>query len=295
LFAYSGEGLHFDFDPYFVPAWQKVKANGASGSGIDMGANSQTTTPASDTSRVRSLKVSMPCKFLPPAEIVSTGCNVADTTTRYTTVMTNGTDGVYATNWKTNYGTAPNNVLGAAAKDVYLLNPDGWSFLKGTPNNPLGALAVKAPFQAPTFTAAGYFYAQSPNTINNCNNCYATGYSTVVGNPDAAYLLPVNADENGNASLDADGNPVYLRDATNAIMFGADNKPLVAGAPIDLTVIIEKYLASLGEVNASNLPLNRISLQKALPASTTGFPVMQPLCGTIGQDPLVPKRMSVTV
>ena len=289
LFAYSADGFHMDFDPYFVPAWQKVKANGAAGSGIDMGLNTQTTTPASDTSRARSLKVNMTCKFLPPAEIVSTGCSVADTTTRYTTVMTNGADGVYTTNWKTNYGTAPNNVLGAAAKDVYMLNPNGWQFLKGTPNNPLGALAVKAPFQAPSFTVGGYFYAQSPDTINNCNNCYATGYSTVVGNPDAAYLLPVNMDENGNASLDANGNPVYVRDANNAIMFGADKKPLVAGSPIDLTVVIEKYLASLGgEVTAGNLPLNRISLLKALPASTTGFPVMQPLCGAIGQNPLAP-------
>ena len=287
MFAYSAEGFHMDFDPYFLPSWQKVKANGAAGPGIDLGLNSQTTAPATDTSRARSLKVNITCKFLPPAEIVSTGCNVADTTTRYTTVMTNGTDGVYSTNWRTNYGVAPNNVLGAAAKDVFLLNPDGWQFLKGTPNNPLGVLAVRAPFQAPSFTVGGYWYAQSPNTINNCNNCYATGYSTVVGNPDAAYLLPVNMDANGNPSLDANGNPVYMRDANNAIMFGADAKPMVAGAPIDLTVIIEKYLASLGgEVTAANLPLNRISLQKALPASTTGFPVMQPLCGVVGKDPL---------
>ena len=289
LFAYSGEGFHMNFDPYFIPTWQTVYPTGlptpTSPAGIYLANNSQVTKPATDTSRARSLKVSMACKFLPPAEIVSTGCNVTDTTTRYTTVMTDAADGKYAINWRTNYGTAPNNVLGAVAKDVYLLNPDGWQFLKGTANNPQGSLAVKAPFQAPTFTVSGYFYAQSPNTVNNCNNCYVTGYSTVVGNPDTAYLLPVNVGADGKASLDADGNPVYKRDANNNIIIGSDRKPVVDGDPIDVTVIIEKYLASLGSVNSTNLPLNRISLLKALPDSnsTLGFPVMQPLCGTVGK------------
>jgi 2',3'-cyclic-nucleotide 2'-phosphodiesterase (5'-nucleotidase family) len=287
LFSYSADGFHMDFDPYFVPSWQKVKAAGAPGAGIDLSTNAQTTAPAGDTSRARSLTVKMPCKYLPPAEIVSTGCDVNDTATRYATVMTAATDGKYTAAWVTNYGTGVNAVPGYAARDTWLLNPDGWQFLKGTPNNPNGVLAVKAPFQAPTFTAAGYFYAQSPNTLNNCNNCYPTGYSTTVGHPDAAYLLPVNVGADGNAALDADGNPIYVRDGDGNVIM-ENSKPKIEGEPIDLTVVMEKYLAHLGEVTASNLPLNRIGLLKPLPASTTGFNVMQPLCGTIGQDSLAP-------
>ena len=302
LFAYSADGFHMDFDPYFVPSWQTIRKNAdgsdasataASASGIYLGNATQVTKPAGDTSRARNLTVNMPCKLLPPAEQVTaprgdaSGC--FDKDARFATVMTNGTDGKYTANWVTNYGTGVNNVLGAAAKDTYLLNPDGWQFLMGTPNNPLGAKAVKAPFQAPTFTAAGYWYAQSPNTLNNCNNCYPTGYSTTVGDPDAAYVLPVNVGNDGNAALDAAGNPKYVRDTAGAVIMDANGKPMIEGSPIDLTEIIEKYLASLGTpVSDANLPKNRISLQKALPISSTGFPTMQPLCGTIGQDPLVP-------
>jgi 2',3'-cyclic-nucleotide 2'-phosphodiesterase (5'-nucleotidase family) len=323
MFAYSAEGFHMNLDPYFVPNWQTLRSgeptyNPAiaadplavppvvakpasftpSGIYLDpvngVSQNRLVANPAGDTSRARSLTVSMLCKYLPPLEQAAAidpvttvaPCNVADTTTHYTTVMTNSTDGKYSPAWTTNY---------AVAKDTWLLNPDGWQFLLGTPNNPLGAKAVKAPFQAPTFTAAGYWFWQSPNTLNNCNNCYPTGYSTTVGDPNAAYLLPVNVGADGNASLDAQGNPVYKIDPlTNAIMIGVDSKPVVDGNPIDLTVIIEKYLASLGTVNSTNLPLNRIGLVNPLPVSTTLSPagtplrVIQPLCGTVGQNPLAP-------
>lgn len=167
-----------------------------------------------------------------------------------------------------------------------MLNPDGWRFLKGTPNNPNGDKAVKAPFQAPTFTVAGYWYKQSPNSINNCNNCFPTGWSTTVGDPDAAYLLPVNEGVNGQAALDADGNPIYVRDASGNVIM-EHGKPKIEGKPIDLTVVIEKYLASLAErtLTPGNLPLGRIGLINPLPdfTGTLGFPVMQPLCGTIGK------------
>jgi 2',3'-cyclic-nucleotide 2'-phosphodiesterase (5'-nucleotidase family) len=318
LFAYSAEGFHMDIDPYFVPNWQTVYEGSVpapvapattSASGIYLADNAQITNPKTDTSRARSLTVSMPCKYLPPAEIVSTGCNVADLATRYPTVMTSATDGKYSAAWATNYGTGVNAVPGYAPKDTWLLNPDGWQYLKGTPNNPNGGLAVKAPFQAPIFTAAGYFYAQSPNTLNNCNNCYPTGSSTtpavlldpldptsLAANPDAPYLLPVNADALGNAMLDVNNNPVLKKDSLqpDGLARDAANHLVADGNPIDLTVIIEKYLDFIGTVNSTTLPLNRIGLLKPLPVSSTLAPdgnplrLIQPLCGAVGQDPLAP-------
>ncbi|MDH4274786.1 MAG: bifunctional metallophosphatase/5'-nucleotidase [Gammaproteobacteria bacterium] len=321
LFAYSADGFHMNFDPYFTPSWQQIKANGAAGSGIDLGANTLTATPPSDTSRARSLTVTMLCKDLPPAEIASRACNVADTTTRYSTTITTASDGSYVGSWKANYtngqvkafnpaisGYTNNTRSDAAATDAttacnlvsgsyvnntcgytpYLLNPDGWQYLRGTPNQPDTAFTVNQHFKAPLFTVAGYWYMQSPNTINNCNNCYPMGLNTTVGDANSAYLLPVNVLEDGSAALDANGNPLFERNDFGAVKMDAANKPTLLGAPIDLTVIIEKYLAHLGgTVTASALPLNRIGLVNALPDSTgtLGFPTMQPLCGTIGQNP----------
>lgn len=284
LFAYSADGLHLNFAPYYIPTSQSAPEYDAVG-------NSVVAVPLSDTSRARSLTVKMPCKYLPPVERATANngaaCNVADTVSRYSTTLTNATNGVWTPNWSNTYVAQ-----GETAKNAYLLNPDGWVYMQGTPNQPTTANAVTRPFQAGLFTAAGYFYAQSPNTINNCNNCYPTGSSNIVGNADAAYVLPVNVDADGNAALDADGNPKYVRDAgTNAVVM-ENGKPKVEGSPIDLTTVIEKYLASLGAVNAVNLPLNRIGLVNndgsgpiALPdfTGTLGFPVMQPLCGTVGK------------
>jgi len=286
LFAYAGNGgISFNFAPYFETSAQKLKASGVAGSGIDLTANAQTATPPTDTSRARSLKVKMICKDLPPLEIASKACNVADLTTRHETTITTATDGVYTGPWKATYTTG--------IYTPYLLNSDGWRFLNGTPNQPNTLSTVNQHFKAGLFTVAGYWYAQSPNSINNCNNCYPTGKSTVVGHVDTAYVLPVNAKADGTAALDENGNPIYKRNADNSIMIGADNKPVVDGDPIDLTVIIEKYLASLGTVTSVNLKLNRIGLVDnsglnaiTLPnyANTTlGFPTMQPLCGTIGK------------
>lgn len=227
----------------------------------------------------------MLCKDLPPAEIASKGCNVTDVWTRYETTITRADDGVYTDSWKAFYAAG-------TVYTPYLLNPDGWQYLQGTPNQPNTTLTVNQHFKAGLFTVAGYWYAQSPNTINNCNNCYPTGKTTVIGHPDAAYLLPVNVDANGNAVLDAAGNPKYVRDALNNVV-SENGKPKIGGDPIDLPAIIEKYLASLGPVNSTNLALNRIGLvnndgspmTSSLPNSTAtlGFPVMQPLCGTIGK------------
>ena len=291
LFAYSAEGFHMDFAPYFTPSAQTVKsgAPGSAGAGIyldiDPGTgkpyNVQIAAAAADTSRVRALTVKVTCKYLPPAE--KNGCDESDATTRYPTTLTSASDGKWTSSWNTVY----------PGKQVYLLNPDGWQYLQGLANQPNQPNAAVRPFQYPTFTVAGYWYAKSPNTINNCNNCYATGTSTVVGDPEAAYLLPVNADASGNPALDGNGNPIYVRDGSGNVVRGSDNKPVIEGAPIDLTVIIEKYLDHLGTVDAGNLPLNRIRLVNndgsgpiSLPdfTSTLGFPLMQPLCGTIGKD-----------
>jgi 2',3'-cyclic-nucleotide 2'-phosphodiesterase (5'-nucleotidase family) len=271
LFAYSGEGFHFDFAPYFVP---NVTYN------TD---NTLSAAPLTNTSRARSLTIKTVCKHLPPTDQTATACDVNDLVNRYATTLTNSSNGVWTTSWSAPYATP---------KNVYLLNPDGWQFLQGLPNQPNVVNAAARPFQFPAFTVAGYFYGQSPDTINNCNNCAPIGTSNVVGDPEAAYLLPVNMDENGNAALDANGNPIYERDANDDIIM-ENGKPKIAGVPVDLTTIIEKYLAHLGTVNAYNLTLNRIGLVNndgtgpiSLPdfTSTLGFPVMQPLCGTVGLD-----------
>jgi 2',3'-cyclic-nucleotide 2'-phosphodiesterase (5'-nucleotidase family) len=275
LFAYSGEGFHFDFAPYFVP---DVVYN------TD---NTLSAAPLTNTSRARSLTIKTVCKYLPPMEQAAAACDVNDQQTRFATTLTDSTNGVWTPSWANTYVSQ-----GSTAKNVYLLNPDGWQFLQGLPNQPNVANAAARPFQYPAFTVAGYFYGQSPETINNCNNCAPIGTSTVIGDPEAAYLLPVNVDANGNAALDANGNPIYVRDANGNVIM-ENGKPKIEGIPVDLTTIIEKYLAHLGTVNADNLPLNRIGLVNndgtgpiSLPdfTSTLGFSVMQPLCGTIGQD-----------
>jgi len=296
LFAYSGEGFQLNLAPYFIPSFQNT-FNGIVG--YDAATNTITSAAATDTSRARSWKIKMPCKYLPPAERATANngaaCNLADLQTRYLTTLTKAENGVWTANWATPYANQ-----GESAKNVFLLNPDGWIYMQGTANQPTTANAAARPFQAPLFTAAGYWYAQSPNTINNCNNCYATGLSNVLGNPDAAYLLPVNMDADGKAALDGNGMPIFVRDADNKIVM-ENGKPKIAGAPVDLTTIIEKYLASLqtvtGEkpqtVTVENLPVNRIGLvNNAGNALTTlpnltdalGFPVMQPLCGVVGKD-----------
>jgi len=273
LFAYSGEGFHFDFAPYFVP---DVTLNAD---------NTLSAAPLTNTSRARSLTMSAVCKYLPPVEQASNACDVNDPTTRYATTLTNGTNGVWTPSWANTYASQ-----GSTPRNVYLLNPDGWQFLQGLPNQPTNANAAARPFQFPAFTVAGYFYAQSPDTINNCNNCAPIGTSNVVGDPEAAYLLPVNMDVNGNAALDENGNPIYVRDTDGNVIM-ENGKPKIEGIPVDLTTIIEKYLAHLGTVNADKLALNRIGLVNndgsgpiALPdfSGTLGFPVMQPLCGTVG-------------
>lgn len=328
LFAYSADGFHVDLDPYFETSAQTQKAGVPAGSGtyLDIdpltGApyNVQISAAATDTSRARSLTVNMLCKYLPPTEQAAQACNVGDLTTRYSTTLTKASNGAWTPNWANTLAsqcTALGTVCGA--RQVYMLVMDntsasdpqsGWQYLQGLANQPNQANAAARPFQAPTFTVAGYWYRQSPNTINNCNNCLASGTSNVAGDPEAAYLLPINMDANGNAALDANGNPLFVRDSSGNLVWETDyngkRKPKIEGRPIDVTMVIEKYLEYLGQVDGgvteSNLPLNRIGLVQttydpvtgapngSVPISlpdftgTLGFPVQQPLCGTIGKD-----------
>lgn len=299
-----------DFAPYFTSSAQTVKsgAPGSAGSGIYLDVdpatgkpyNMQVAAPRTDTSRARSLTVSVACKYLPPAEQAARLCDVNDLETRYSTTLTTQADGKWTAAWNTQY----------PGRQVYMLVMDnedpndpeaGWQYLQGLANQPNTPNVAQFPFQYPTFTVAGYWYRQSPNTINNCNNCLATGYSNVPGDTEAAYLLPVNVKEDGTPALDANGNPIFVRDAAGNLVWETDyngkRKPKIEGKPIDLTLVIEKYLAHLGNtaggVTAANLPLNRIGLVSndgtqpiSLPdfTATLGFPVMQPLCGTIGKD-----------
>ena len=103
------------------------------------------------------------------------------------------------------------------------------------------------------FSVAGYWYAQSPNAINNCTNCLPEG-------PEK-YIKPVNMDANGYPALDSNG------------------KPLDSGEPIDVTEVLALYLERVGPANPT---LNRITLTKPLPPYLFGFPELQPLRGTIG-------------
>ncbi len=327
LFAYSAEGFHMDFAPYFQTNWQSVRSGAPvppagsttipSGIYLDIDPatgepyNVQITNAGGDTSRARSLTVKMLCKYLPPKEQAAKACNVDDLDTLYSTTLTTAADGKWTPNWGDTLAsqcTALGKTCGP--KQVYMLVLDntsttdpeaGWQYLQGLANQPNSPNAAARPFQLPTFTVAGYWYKQSPNTINNCNNCLATGLSNVVGDPEAGYLLPVNVKDDGSAALDGSGNPIFVRDGAGNVVWETDyngkRKPKIEGSPIDLTMVLEKYLKHLGDtdggVTADNLPLNRIGLVSndgtqsiSLPdfTGTLGFPVMQPLCGTIGKD-----------
>lgn len=247
MFAYSGDQLGFTLDPYYVQ--------------VNVGTPTQ-------TSRSRAIQAMVSCDRLPPAE-QSTCVGSA------LSVINNTTDGQWNSSWSAPY--AVNGV--ATPRPTVSLNPTGWIFTNGS---------AARPFLYPVMKVAGYWYAQAPDTINNCPNCLPIGTSSDVNSPEAAYLLPVNMDPaTGNAMLDANGNPVYLRDANGTVLRDAKNRPLVDGVPVDLTVVLEKYLAATG---AANPVYPRIKLAHPLPgrASFNGVPIMQPLCGTIGKNPADP-------
>ena len=111
--------------------------------------------------------------------------------------------------------------------------------------------------------------------------------------PNAPYILPVNVKPGTNEPwLDATGKPILLDKNSNPIddisMVSEDdilrddeNRPIAAGDPIEIVEVIVNYLAATGNANPVQ---NRVTLPEgvSLPGRDIfGFPVMQPLCGTI--------------
>lgn len=254
MFGYSGEGFNMSFDAYHV----QVASDPT---------NAQTIS-LTTTSRSRAISTTMPCDRLPPAE--QAGCVGTAKTT-----LNNATDGKWTSAW-----SAPYQLNGVnTPRPIVNLTPNGWIYTNAT---------AARPFGYPAMTVAGYWYTENPDSINNCSNCFPIGTSSDINSPDAPYLLPVNVDPaTGLAALDANGNPIYKKDVNGVIIRDAANRPQVTGNPIDLTEILEKYLAATGAAN----PVGpRIKLVHPLPgrAAFNGVPMQQPLCGTIGKDPAAP-------
>lgn len=283
MFGYSADGFSLKFDPYSVSLVDNNATNGnplyAPLTPAEVAAGKVDKFAAyRKPSRARDLTVRMPCASLPADE---QGACVGSALTH----VTNNTDGNWTPSWATAF----------AARTVYNLAPGN-----GTTDVPwkLTAVNVTTPFASPAMTAAGYWYRRTPQTINNCENCFPSGSSNdKTLSPDTPYLLPVNADASGNALLDANGIPVvkvYTQADADAATIpegfkvgdwipGADGKPQSEGRAIDLVEIMEKYL----KVASSNALTGRVTLWNGavLPnRSVFGFPVMQPLCGTIGLD-----------
>lgn len=280
LFAYSADDFSLKFDPYSVSsASNPVDWNATNGNAYY---NPATYTNAGladpfaavrKPSRARDLTVRVPCVGLPAAE--RSGC-----TDSAVTHITNNTDGDWTPAWNTAF----------AAQTIYNLAPGN-----GTTEVPwkLTAVSVTKPFQVPAMSAAGYWYRKTPQTLNNCENCFPSGISSdKTLSVDTPYLLPVNADTNGNPMVDAAGIPlvkVYAAGDTIPDGFkvgdwipGADGKPQSLGRIIDLVEILEKYL----KVRNANPTTGRVTLWNGatLPDRTLfGFPVIQPLCGTLGR------------
>ncbi|MDH5546082.1 MAG: bifunctional metallophosphatase/5'-nucleotidase [Gammaproteobacteria bacterium] len=214
-------------------------------------------------SRARELTVAVPCDRLPAAE--QAGC-----TDKAVTQITNGTNGAWMANWGANL-PAPLTTYALQTDPV----PAGklpWNFKSGT---------ASKQNQLPALSVAGYWYERSPLKLNNCPNCNPAGLSNDDNSAEAPYILPVNVNDDGTPALDASGKPVLLYDADGNILREADNRPKVAGKAIELVTVIEKYLAANGPANPVQ---NRITLVDgaSLPGRDVfGFPVMQPLCGTI--------------
>lgn len=285
MFGYSAVGFSLKFDPYSVSLVDNNPTNGnplyAPLTPAEVLAGKVDKFAAyRKPSRARDLTMTMPCVFLPEAE--QAGC-VGSALTH----IINNTNGDWTPSWKTAF---------AVAKPIYNLAPGN-----GTTDVPwkLTAVNAAAPFAYPVMSNAGYWYRRTPQTVNNCENCFPSGTSNdKTLSADTPYLLPVNADANGNPLLDANGVPVvkvYTQADADAALIpvgfkvgdwipGADGKPQSEGRLIDLVEIMEKYL----KVPSTNALTGRVTFWNGVTLpnrSVYGFPVMQPLCGTIGLDP----------
>jgi len=297
MFAYSGPSLKFD------PYWVRRGPQGA----------------FSGDSRSRGITVTLPCDLLPsvaltkedplnPGAMVSekTACENSaadsaatminnDDSSEYPVVA--GQPGAWTTAWAEQVVAS-----GTIYKDLVVDEKTGaWSSI----NAPGGHNKEN---HRPVMEVAGYYFSRAPYTLNNCPNCNPRGTEAVVAGaaemgPGVPYLLPVNEDpKTGRAMLDENGRPKLKRDPeTNAIIWTTDDNgnpvaPVVDGDPIDLTVVLEKYLQDPGTEGAeytaydsergrgpANPAAHRVQLIRDLPGREFfgGTPIMQPLCGVV--------------
>jgi len=273
LFAYSAEDFSVKFDPYWF-------------------------RNAPVDSRARAMTVRMPCDRLPEAE--KEGCNGS--------ALTQITNGITRTEWffggetgprpgafmPSWAATIPETTIYTLQTDPPLPGQGTWGFKQG--------IATKQN-QLPVMVASGYYYEQSPFKLNNCPNCNPLGLSNDDRHPDSPYILPVNADDDGNPFVYSYGKPV-LQDVNGnsiseadletidlaSIKRDAENRPIAAGYAIELVEVIVKYLASMENqtLQAADFKTNRVTPVEdgALPdySESLGHPMMQPLCGTIPVD-----------
>ena len=117
-------------------------------------------------------------------------------------------------------------------------------------NDPYDATTKTCKSGNPSYKVAGYWYADDPNTINNCNPCRGR-------------LIQVMT--NDGQTLDVD--PAALPDSNNLM---------------DVTEAMVKYLQDGlgGTVTASNLPSHRITVKRLPTINPYPFKVIQPLNGS---------------
>jgi len=279
MFAYSAEGFSVKFDPY----WFR-------------------TAPAD--SRARDLTVTMPCDRLPPQEQIDSGCSG---NTKVVTHVNNGRTrteffaagetgprpGAFTPNWAADIKDQNGN---PASVKTYTLQTDPPLPGQGTWGFKAGSASKQN--QLPVLEAAGYWYEQSPFKLNNCPNCNPLGFSNDDRNPEAPYILPINEGADGKPLLYSYGKPKLMDINGNAIEEAAlatidpanikrdaENRPIAAGNAIELVEVIVKYLAETGPANPVQHRVTPVA-DGALPDYTTsyGYPVMQPLCGTIPKN-----------
>ena len=264
MFAYSGDDFSVKYDPY----WFRNAPNPA--------------IPYPGDSRARDLTVRMSCARLPEAERIAPDCTL-DTEGKWhgsrVTHITNNVDGKWMPNWSKKFTSAVTTY--ALQTDAPPAGEKIWNFVSAP---------AASQDKIPVMSVAGYWYEQSPFKLNNCPNCNPIGLAAGDEDPEAPYILPVNMDESGNPMLDEHGKPKLKYENGEIVRVKTaaedENRPVADGKPIELVTIIEKYLDYLMTTTGqgANPRQNRVTLwngAKFPGREVFGFPVMQPLCGTI--------------